>query len=100
MGEIGLRWTNADERFWIDGLVRIAGDADKLSTRDESDRQRIPPGGTSGYAVASLRTGWQANEALLLTLNLENLTDEAYRVHGSGQNEAGIGAIFGMRYSW
>ncbi len=74
-----------------------AAKADKLSARDQGDTQRIPSGGTPSYVMASLYAGWQATEDLLLTLGLENLTDEDYRTHGSGQNEAGINAIMGAR---
>ena len=68
---------------------------DNLNTRDRGDTQRIPPGGTPGYAVFNLRYGYQLSEALLLTLALENVTDEEYRIHGSGQNEPGINFVFG-----
>ena len=66
-----------------------------MNTRDRGDTQRIPPGGTPGYAVFNLKYGHQLTEALLLTLALENVTDEEYRIHGSGQNEPGINFIFG-----
>jgi hypothetical protein len=31
---------------------------------------------------------------------LENITDIDYRVHGSGQNEPGFGAVVGARVQW
>ena len=40
------------------------------------------------------------NEHLNLLCGVENLTNEVYRVHGSGQNEAGINGIFGLRLNW
>ena len=73
----------------------IAAKQDNLNTRDKGDTQRIPPDGTPGYAVFNLRYGFQISEQLLLTLSLENITDEEYRIHGSGQNEPGINFIFG-----
>ncbi len=100
MGSVALRWTHPDDRFWIEGRVTAAAQADKLSARDQGDSQRIPTGGTPSYMIASLYAGWQATEDLLLTLGLENLTDEDYRVHGSGQNEAGINAIFGAKLTF
>ncbi|MDX1682495.1 MAG: TonB-dependent receptor, partial [Phycisphaeraceae bacterium] len=96
-GQIGLRWDPPRSRFWAEGIVRMATEADKLSTRDQNDTQRIPPGGTPGYAVLSLRGGWQVNEHLSLVAALENVTDENYRIHGSGQNEPGINAILTLR---
>ncbi len=45
-GRLGLRWDESDGRLWAEAVCAIAGAADKLSTRDEGDTQRIPPGGT------------------------------------------------------
>jgi hemoglobin/transferrin/lactoferrin receptor protein len=39
--------------------------------------------------VLTLRGGIRLAEALDLTLALENVTDEDYRIHGSGVNEPG-----------
>ncbi len=86
-GRTGLRWSRHD--LWIEGAVLAAAKADKLSTRDAGDTSRIPPGGTPGYVVADLRAGWQAAPGLSLSLAIENVTDEDYRVHGSGVNEPG-----------
>lgn len=65
-----------------------------------SDTQRIPINGTPGYLVASLYSGWQVTEALSLNLALENLTDKDYRIHGSGQNQAGRNATLSVKYQW
>ena len=74
---------------------------DRITAEDQdADNQRIPTGGTPGYLVASLRGGWQVNEHLGLTCGVENITDEDYRIHGSGQNEPGFGAILGARVIW
>jgi len=67
----------------------FAEKADKLSADDERDTQRIPNGGTPGYAVLTLRGGVTVLEDLALTLALENVADEDYRIHGSGVNEPG-----------
>ena len=97
MGSVSLRWTHPSEKFWLEGRVAGAGTADKLSNGDQGDTQRIPIGGTPSYVVGSLYAGWQATDDLLLTFALENLTDEVYRVHGSGENEPGINLIVGAR---
>lgn len=99
-GSLALRWTHPDDRFWVEGRVYAAAKQDRLSASDRRDIQRIPTGGTPGYAVAMLHAGWQATENLELTCGLENLTDEDYRNHGSGQNEAGFNAIVGAKLSW
>jgi len=96
MGQIGVRYEPQGTTFWIEGLVRAATDADKLSLRDMGDDERIPPGGTPGYVVASLRGGVDINEHLALTVGVENITDENYRVHGSGQNMPGVNLVVGV----
>ena len=57
--------------------------------RGELDLTRIPPGGTPGYAVAHVRLGWHHCRKATIGVALENLTDEDYRIHGSGVNEPG-----------
>ncbi|MEM7145085.1 MAG: TonB-dependent receptor [Verrucomicrobiota bacterium] len=99
-GHVGLRWDAADGRKWIETLVTMAATADKLNTRDSRDTQRIPPGGTPGYTLVSLRGGWQVTDSLLLTAAVENIGDVEYRVHGSGQNEPGINAVFGLELTF
>lgn len=100
MGAVSLRWTHPGEKFWIEGRVAAAATADHLSNGDRGDTQRIPTGGTPSYVVGSIHAGWQATEDLLLTLGLENITDEDYRIHGSGQNEPGFGAVLGARLTF
>jgi hemoglobin/transferrin/lactoferrin receptor protein len=87
-GMIGIRWDHAG-RFWVQATTTLAEDADKASTRDKADTSRIPPGGTPGFVVYDLRAGWNVGEDLQLSAALENLTDEDYRIHGSGVNEPG-----------
>ena len=95
-GQLGLRWDSPNTRFWGEGLLRMAADADKLSARDRGDFQRIPNGGTPGYAVLSVRGGWRVNEHLNVVGAVENITDEEYRVHGSGQNRPGLNVILSV----
>ncbi len=95
-GLVGLRWDDPAGNFWIEGLLTIADNQDKLSTRDAADTQRIPPGGTPGYEVFSIRSGWRLQDNVNLILAVENITNEDYRVHGSGQNEPGRNFVIGM----
>jgi len=92
----GVRWESADGRFWAEGVARVVDDADRLSSSDRRDTQRIPPGGTPGYVMASLRSGWHVRDGVHITAAVENLFDEAYRAHGSGQNEPGRNFVFGL----
>ena len=87
-GYLGLKYVHGSGLL-VAGQERAADDAERLSPRDEGDTQRIPPGGTPGYAVLDLWSTVPVADGLLLSLGVENLLDEAYRVHGSGQNEPG-----------
>lgn len=100
-GSLALRWTSESEKYWVEGRVLAAATEDRITAADQArDRQRIPTGGTPGYIVSSVRAGWQVNEHLDLNCAIENITDEDYRNHGSGQNEAGLGAVIGARVTW
>lgn len=86
-GEVGLRWEAPRKKFWAEAVTLLADKADKLSSSDVADTQRIPPGGTPGYAVFTVRGGWRIGEHATLTAAIENIGDAEYRVHGSGVNE-------------
>ncbi len=96
MGNVGLRWDDTDERFWAESTFTFAAKADKLSLRDKGDTQRIPPGGTPGYRVLTMRGGWNVGKNLTITAAVENITNEDYRVHGSGLNEPGRNLVLGV----
>jgi len=84
-----------DNKLWLEGLVTVFGKGDRLNTRDSRDTQRIPPGGTPDYWLATVRGGYWFRDNILLTAAVENIFDEAYRAHGSGQNEPGRNFVFG-----
>lgn len=98
-GRLGLRW-QASPRYWAEVECEAATEADRLSTRDESDTSRIPPGGTPGYAVCHARVGVRCPKGPALTLAVENITDEAYRIHGSGLNEPGRNLILAADWTF
>ena len=87
--QIGARWQMESGKYWAEALSDMAAKADKLSADDQRDTQRIPPGGTPGYAVFHVRTGTQLTKNVALSLALENIFDKDYRIHGSGVNEPG-----------
>jgi len=99
-GSLGLRWTSPGKRYWIEGRITAADDADQLNISDQNDTSRIPVGGTPGYYVVSLYGGYNINESWSVNLALENLTDQSYRLHGSGVNETGINTIATIKYVW
>jgi len=96
-GQFGVRF-DPDRRFWVEGVCTAACKADHLSTRDAGDTQRIPPGGTPGYFTVDLRGGWRVQDGLELWAAIENLTNEGYRIHGSGVNEPGVNFLFGVQW--
>lgn len=100
-GSVALRWSAPSAPWWVEGRLLAATTEDRITAADQAaDGQRIPTHGTPGYIVASLHAGWKVNEHLDLTCGIENVTDEDYRNHGSGQNEPGFGGILGAKVTW
>lgn len=99
-GAISLKWTDPDELYWISTRLQAATRQDNLSGLAASDTQRIPANGTPGYLTASIYAGWQVSDSLALNFAFENLTDEDYRIHGSGQNQPGRNATVSVKYEW
>jgi outer membrane receptor protein involved in Fe transport len=95
-----LVWQPTDYDAEVSLHYSHANKADKLSSGDENDLERIPPGGTPAYNLWHLRGHIQLTPNLLLNLAIDNLFDEAYRVHGSGSNEPGRNLKAGFRYEF
>jgi outer membrane receptor protein involved in Fe transport len=87
-GTAGLRWATRENRFWAEYLFRWAARQDRLGIRDLDD-PRIPEGGTPGFAVHGLGAGVNLAPRISVSAGLENLTDELYRNHASGVDNAG-----------
>jgi hemoglobin/transferrin/lactoferrin receptor protein len=86
---LGARLVLPDPRMQVDLMVEHASEQDQLSSRDIADTQRIPPGGTPAYTTLNLRSDWRMRDGVTLSLAFDNITDEDYRIHGSGVNEPG-----------
>jgi hemoglobin/transferrin/lactoferrin receptor protein len=99
-GSIALRWDHPSAPFWVEGRVLASATADRLAASDIADPQRFPTNGTPSYAVASIHAGWKPTENFQITAAVENILDDDYRNHGSGQNEPGFGAVVGVKYVW
>ena len=95
---LGLRYDSTDGRWWAECLVEGMSEADRLTERDKTDTQRIPPGGTPGHVLATLRGGLKLMDGLNIVAALENLTDEEYRIHGSGINGGGRGVTLSAEW--
>ena len=72
--------------------VRWATLQDRLALQDQSDG-RIPLGGTPGFVTVDARAGWRWGDRGSLNVVFENVTDAAYRYHGSSVNGPGRGVI-------
>ena len=96
-GAIGLRYDALSEKWWVEAQGRFTRRQDKLAPGDVTDTSRIPPvDGTPGYNIYSLRGGYKINDSVNLSAAVENLTDKAYRSHGSGQNDVGRNFILAI----
>ena len=97
---LGINYSAPLDDWWLHSAVTAYDAGDRLSTRDKSDNQRIPPTGTPGFAVWDIGGGYTVSKSVQLTLNLQNILDKNYRIHGSGQNEAGINLVASIEYQF
>jgi iron complex outermembrane receptor protein/hemoglobin/transferrin/lactoferrin receptor protein len=99
-GTVELRYANAETHLVVGAAMRWAGAQDRLAISDGVDA-RIPLGGTPAYAAFDLRAGWRFEHTVRLQLSvvLENVFDQVYRVHGSGINGAGRGLVLQLEGS-
>ena len=99
-GIAGLRWRSMDSNSWFSIYTWMVRRQDRLDQVRDIRDERIPIGGTPGYATLNLRAGHAFGECdqHRVSLNLENVTDKAFLVHGSGVFGTGFTARLG--YSW
>ena len=96
-GRLSLRWQPPARPWQAEILWEAAAEQDRLSPGDRADTQRIPPGGTPGWEVLTLRGNWSLTDRLSLSGAAENLLDEDYRIHGSGFNRPGRNLVLGLQ---
>lgn len=93
---LAVRWQRPGHSLWLEATLMVADRQDRLSTRDMNDTQRIPPGGTPGFSVVTIRGGAEITKGLHLVAALENITDTEYRTHGSGLNNPGRNLVMAL----
>ena len=99
-GVLGLRWRDRRANNFFSLYSWMVRRQDRLDpVRDISD-ERIPLGGTPGFATLNMRVGrvWGPDARHRLSLGLENITDKAYLVHGSGVFGTGFTARIGYSF--
>jgi outer membrane receptor protein involved in Fe transport len=99
-GILGLRYRPPGGRAYSSLYTWMSDRQDRLDpVRDVTD-ERIPIGGTPGFATLNLRAGRSLGrrDEHRVSLSLENITDQPYLVHGSGVLGTGFTARLG--YNW
>lgn len=96
----GIEWHSTESAAWAKVIWQQVSTARRLSAADKEDTERIPPGGTPGYDLVSVRAGTTFWSNTQLTLALENILDETYRTHGSGSNEPRLGINASVRFMY
>jgi hemoglobin/transferrin/lactoferrin receptor protein len=94
-GILTLRVAPPKSIFWAEGSILMVAEQDRPGPSDMTDN-RIPPGGTPGFALLTIRGGVDINSHLSVTAAIENVLNQTYRFHGSGQNEPGLNVLFGL----
>ena len=94
-GSLGARYRWAAGP-WLEASARTAAAQRRLAPGDVSDH-RIAPGGTPGWTVLNLTAGARLSRGLVVSGGVANLSDEAYRIHGSGVDGTGRHAWASLR---
>jgi outer membrane receptor protein involved in Fe transport len=97
-GLVELGWRPALGLYLI-GAMRWALIQDRLAVQDVDD-PRIPDGGTPGFVTVDVRAGYRLDPHVLFGLVFENVSDVAYRHHGSSINGPGRGVMLHVEFGF
>jgi len=95
-GRAGLTYQRAN--WWARAEYLYAQAQTRLAQGDKDDN-RIGKNGTPGWQVLNLNGGYRW-KFLTVSAELQNLTNEAYRTHGSGVDGVGRSAWLSVLVSW
>ena len=109
-GILGLRWDEAEGRFWGEFYSRFADRQDRLSSGDIRD-PRIPGTTTDtsvydpmaytpGWFTLNVRAGVNIANLPRLTVGVENIANRRYREHGSGVDGPGTNLVVSVDYEY
>ena len=95
-GRVGLSykrngWWARTEWLWAGVQTRLA--------KGDIDDNRITKGGTPGWQIVNLNGGYRW-KCLTISAELQNLTNEAYRTHGSGVDGVGRSGWLSVLVNW
>ena len=104
-GLAGVRYTGADEQWYAQLGLRWATRQDRLGAADRNDPAICPASGSStgglcrgtpAFAALDIHGAARLHRMLRLTLALQNLTNESYRLHGAALDAPGVSASLGL----
>lgn len=99
-GTAGARWSSFEgRRPWLELTYQYAGKQQRINAADKAD-DRIGVDGTPRFDVLNLRGGLSVTERLRVTAGIENLTDQAYKYHGSYPYQAGRQLVLGTEFQF
>ena len=96
-GKLQLRF-QPSPKTWARLEAYAAAKQARLAGGDKDDN-RIPVGGTPGWRILNAAVGHQIG-SVHLNAELQNIFNEAYRMHGSGVAGAGRSLWLMARYAW
>jgi len=94
-GRVGVTYQPADG-WWARAEFLYAGAQTRLAQGDKDDN-RIGKNGTAAWQVINLNGGYRWRN-VTISAELQNLTNEAYRTHGSGVDGVGRSAWLAVNY--
>jgi outer membrane receptor protein involved in Fe transport len=102
-GAFALTWQHR-RCYWAEATLRWSTRQDRLSPTDLLDTRICPAGpdrcdGTPGFAILGVAGGMRLSRHAAVVFRLENLTNEAYKFHGSGVYAPGVSGTAELRLS-
>jgi outer membrane receptor for ferrienterochelin and colicin len=97
-GFIGIEYM-PESAFGFEAWAAMAAAQDRLSARDIRD-SRINPSGTPGWSSIGVRGTWRSSAGWFVSVEVSNMLDARYRVHGSGIDAVGRNASVAVRRRW
>ncbi|MEA5428366.1 TonB-dependent receptor plug domain-containing protein [Arcicella lustrica] len=94
-GRAGVHY-QASNAFFVKVEDIFAGKQDRLAQGDKDDN-RIPKGGTNGWNVLNIYSGYEYKNVTLIG-SFQNIFNVDYRTHGSGINGVGRSLIATLMY--